>query len=130
MKLFKDFIVYSFLALFSLLFIIENLFLIQIRFFPYIWQMGSKFDKEIWSIHGGFSSSQCIRGNMLHDLLTNYLYKGMDRKDVENLIGHNPEDDKYHSVDYYIGDCDGMAYLIVTYNENNKLKAVSYFVEY
>ncbi len=116
----------SFLVIIFLLFILENSFFVYDFFFSKPWQMGAKFDKDKCITYDriGFT----IKGNMMHDLLTNYLHLGMDRKNIEQLINKGFSSGKHFEL-YNIEDCPEVMSLAITYDENNKLETASYFIE-
>ncbi|MFZ4682023.1 MAG: hypothetical protein ACOYMS_05950 [Terrimicrobiaceae bacterium] len=63
------------------------------------------FDQTVWKANPGSTERNPIRLRMVDDLLSKYKFKGMSRKQIDDLLGPSAPTDKYSDWDlvYWLG---------------------------
>ena len=82
------------------------------------------FNREIWRSADG-QNPRCPRGQMIYDLQTKYLSKGMTRDEVIRLLG-KPDFESANQINYMIGFWTGFMKIDIDtfdlhFDRNNKL---------
>jgi hypothetical protein len=89
----------------------------------------ARFDRAVWLSASSSMDSHNPRGPMAHDLMHNFLHKGMSKTEVRKLLGppqNRKWDGELHVDTYYIGHWDpttdwGGDRLVVRYSVSDRL---------